>query len=196
MPTSGDDEQTGGLDDGLVSSLVFWEFGRDTRPAGYQNGAFWSRGVRKLLGIIELPLEDADDSLRDLIFLGLDHGIGSVRDAGETLIPFVLAEEKKGSRELVRFVAGTFEESVEKAYDFVRKRMKDFERIVVVYDGFATVEGVRYDTIFALGCVRGKKETFLFGQRYTPKTDLQGFQAIGNAAYFGEGNVDLGLTQT
>jgi hypothetical protein len=143
-----------------------------------------------------MPLEDADDTLRELVFLGLDHGIGSVRDAGETLVPFVLAEERKGNRLLQRFVAGTFEESVEAAYDFVRKRTKDFERIVVVYDGFATVEGVRYDAIFALGCVRGKKETFLFGQRYAPKTQLRGFQVIGNAAYFGEGDVDLSLTQT
>ena len=35
---------------------------------------------------------NADKKLADLMFMGLDHGIDSVKDSGEALIPFILLE--------------------------------------------------------------------------------------------------------
>jgi hypothetical protein len=137
-----------------------------------------------------VPLEDADEALLELIFLGLDHGIESLRDSGGPLVPFAITEGKAGRR-IHRFVDERLDAALEKAYDFVRAHLADFERITVVHDGSTTIDGVRNEAMLALGCVNGKAETFLFAQRYSPPALLRGFRTMGNPMYLGRGNVEI-----
>jgi hypothetical protein len=137
-----------------------------------------------------MPLEDADEALMELIFLGLDHGVEAIQEISGPLVPFVLTEDKRG-RVLRHFTGDELENALEQAYDFVRQGGSDFDRMVVVYDGYLTVEGHRTDAIYALGYVPGMSETFLFAQRYSAGAPGQIFSTLGNAAYLGQGNVDL-----
>lgn len=101
-------------------------------------------------------------------------------------MPFVITEGEAG-RDVHRFVDERLDVALEKAYDFVRRRLPDFMRVAIVHDGFTTIDGVRNDAILVLGCVNGKAETFLFAQRYSPTALLRGFRTIGNPTYLGKG---------
>lgn len=81
--------------------------------------------------------------------------------------------------------------SVEQAHAFVRSREGEFARAVVVYDGYATLEGRRSDAIFAHGRSVAPEQTHLLAQRYRPAGFLRPFKTIGNAAYLGDGDAEL-----
>jgi hypothetical protein len=137
-----------------------------------------------------VPLEDADEPLLELVLLGLDHGIDSIRDSGGPLVPFVITEGEAG-RDVHRFVDERSDVALKKAYEFVRRRLPDCIRAAVVHDGFTTIDGVRNDAVLALGCMNGNAETFLFAQRYSPTALLRGFRTIGHPTYLGKGSVTI-----
>ena len=53
--------------------------------------------------------------LADITFLALDHGIESIKDGADPLIPFVISEKADGKRKLDRYMADRLEESVAQA---------------------------------------------------------------------------------
>jgi len=117
----------------------------------------------------------------DLLFLGLDHGIDSVRDGGP-LIPFVITERDQ-ERSLARYLDETLEAGIARAVaDIKANQIARGERSVLVYDGYLTLpDGNRYDAIFAEAIEEGGVVTSM-AQRYRPKQMLRGFETVGNPA--------------
>lgn len=122
--------------------------------------------------------------LLDLLYFGLDHGIDSVRGGGP-LIPFLVREED-GVRSLLRIVAETLEESVERCRDAARELPRSVERYAIAYDGYLTVGGQRTDAIVVEGAERGRSCGVRMAQRYRPRRGLfRRLTTIGNAADLG-----------
>lgn len=125
------------------------------------------------------------DALQELTFLGIDHGIDSVRDGGP-LIPFVIVE-RDGERKLQRCVAGQpdaidLEGSVAAAVGVARDAMSAPDaRVVLVYDAYLRSEDERFDAVYA-EAAEGGTVAAVIAQRYRPKARFRGFETIGNLA--------------
>ena len=124
-----------------------------------------------------MPMEQ-NIELNNLIFRALYHGVDSIR-AGGNLIPFVITEKN-----LQRFVSETLEDSKNKAEEHLLT-LKDEHRVALVYDGFFTVGGIKYDAVFVKGFDRNDEKGILFAQRYKQKKLLSKFEVIGNPAIVG-----------
>jgi hypothetical protein len=128
----------------------------------------------------------AREQLMDLVFLGLDHGIESIKDGGGPLIPFVLIESAVGERDIKRFVADELEQAETEARAHL-SGLTDAERVALVYDGYVTVENDRTDAVLVEAQERGQTNSLIFAQPYRPGGRLRKLAPIGNAAFLGEG---------
>ena len=126
---------------------------------------------------------DASERLSDLAFLALDHGISSIEKSGP-LVPFVVTEGS-GERQIHRFVAEPYEESVAKARAYCATLAPSIAAYALAYDGYITLGGVKYDAIIVHAAERGGGDAYLVAQRYKPTTAGNPLAPIGNAAYLG-----------
>jgi hypothetical protein len=131
------------------------------------------------------PAIDASQALIDLIFMGLDHGIDSVR-GGEPLTPFVVTVGGDGKRTLTRFATDRLEHSAARAQEFVAALGADISMYAIALDGYFTVDGEKFDAILVEGGERGKPFALQFAQRYRLETDEGPLEKIGNPAYLGQ----------
>lgn len=129
-------------------------------------------------------LNDANEKLVDLMFIGLDHGIESIKTNGKgPLIPFTMTETN-GQRNLIRFVTDKLEDGLNEGLNELKKN-RDSEFGIVVYDGFVTIERQKYDAVIVKGFDRKDNVGYLMGQRYKTKKLFRKFKLIGNATYLG-----------
>lgn len=129
-------------------------------------------------------INNADNKLVDLMFVGLDHGIESVKASGPgPLIPFVMVETN-GKRNLKRYVSERLEDGLDEGMRELEND-NDSEFAVLVYDGYLTIDGVKFDAVIVKGFDRKDKTGYQIGQRYERKSFLKPFKVIGNAAYLG-----------
>ena len=124
--------------------------------------------------------------LADIAFLALDHGIDSIKDGADPLIPFVISEKADGKRKLERYMADRLEESVAQARLAVSRLPSDVTAYAIAHDGYITIEGTKYDAIFVEASERGRTGAVIMAQRYIPKTAQQSFQRVGNPALLRE----------
>lgn len=125
------------------------------------------------------------EKFADLVFLALDHGVESVRASGGPLIPFVVVEQD-GKRELHRFATELLEEGKQRAREAVAALPPSATAYAMVYDGYITVQGTKFDAILVEASERGRPAGVRMAQRYTPKKFLRSFQTVGNPALLGE----------
>lgn len=130
-----------------------------------------------------MDLKNAPEKLMDLIFFGLDHGIESIKGGGP-LITFAISVIN-GQRKLERFVTERLEDGEKKAKEHLKNLNPNPEYAIIVYDGFVTIEGKKYDAVLAKGFDKNQKEGYILAQRYTPKAFLRSLKTIGNAAFIG-----------
>jgi hypothetical protein len=121
----------------------------------------------------------------DVILVGLEHGIDSVRDGGP-LIPFVITE-RRGKRAVARFAAETLEAGIDAGVAAIRADPPEPGDVAaLVYDGYLTLpEGERFDAIYA-EALDGEGVVTVMAQAYRPKRFLRGLETIGEPAYFPE----------
>ncbi len=132
--------------------------------------------------------------LIDLAFAALDHGVGSVRESGGPLIPFVMSESG-GDRRVDRFAAELLEEALAQGITHVQAvRSQPGSRHVLVYDGFLNLPtGERSDAIYAEGVEADSAVVMGLAQRYRPKKALRRFEALGNPMLLPPGSSKLDL---
>ena len=129
-------------------------------------------------------MTEPSEGLMNVIFVGLDHGIDSVRDGGP-LVPFVIVEAG-GERKLHRFLAGSpdamdLEGSVARAVAFARESaIGPDDRVVLVYDAYLRMADERFDAIYAEG-IEGGAIAAVIAQRYKPKGRFRSLEELGNA---------------
>ena len=124
------------------------------------------------------------EKFADLVFLALDHGIDSVRASGGPLIPFIVVEQD-GKRELHRFATERLEEGQQRAREAIAASPQTATAYAMAYDGYITVQGVKFDAILVEASERGRPAGVRMAQRYTPKNSLRDFQTVGNPALLG-----------
>lgn len=129
-------------------------------------------------------IDQADQKLVDLMFFGLDHGIESVKaSATGPLIPFTMTEIK-GERKLNRLVTERLEDGLSKGIELLKSdNTSDFG--IIVYDGYLTFDGQKYDAVIVRGFDRKDNVGYLIGQRYRLKTFLSPFKTVGNPTFLG-----------
>jgi hypothetical protein len=128
---------------------------------------------------------EMSEKFADLVFLALDHGVESVRGSGGPLIPFVITEQD-GKRELHRYAAEMLEDCERQARDSVASLPDSVTAYAFAYDGFITVQGVKFDAILVEASERGRPAGVRMAQRYTSKAGSRDFQIIGNPTLLGE----------
>jgi hypothetical protein len=157
---------------GLFASLFGGGCGQPEQPASSQQNA---------------PQQpQMSQRLASIAFLALDHGIESIKDGADPLIPFVISEQPDGKRKLDRYFADTLEESVARARAAVSALPSSTTAYALAHDGFITIKGTKYDAILVEASERGQGRAVQLAQRYVPKKPQQNFERIGNAAYAGE----------
>lgn len=119
---------------------------------------------------------DENVRLNDLMFRALDHGIESV-SAGGSLIPFVMSESG-----INRFATETLEEGKLKAEEFLLNLTEE-QVAALVYDGYQTREGTKYDAIFVKAYDKDQEKGIWIAQAYKPKRLLKKFTVIGNPVF-------------
>lgn len=129
-------------------------------------------------------IDQADKKLVDLMFFGLDHGIESVKASGKgPLIPFIITESN-GEKKLIRLVTERLEDGLNEGIKSLKvDETSDYG--IIVYDGFLTDEGQKYDAIIVKGFDRKDNIGYLIGQRYQLKKFLTPFKTVGNPAFLG-----------
>lgn len=99
-----------------------------------------------------------------MAIFALEHGVDSIATGGP-LVPFVMLD-RAGQLGIERFAAETLEESLEKAKDFARAQLHTCDKLVVVFDGYITIEGDRSDALYGHAFERGAAEGSKFALRY------------------------------
>lgn len=141
-----------------------------------------------------------DSELMDMAGFALSHGLWSITD-GEPLctlaiveappgaphvhvegvaasIPLTQYPHSHGMRTLLRFAADSVQESIDKAHTLFTHAVDDIARSALVYDGYLTYEGSRFDAVFVEVADRGV-EQFTIAQGYLPQSDLVKFSTLG-----------------
>ena len=129
-------------------------------------------------------MDDANKELMDLMFLGIDHGIESIKDGEGPLIPFTITSTNR-DRKIDRFVTEHLEDGLGKAVQYLTGLEKKPTLAIIVYDGYITMEGKKYDAILVKGYDKNDAVAYILTQRYLPKQDTSEFKIIGNTAFLG-----------
>ncbi|MEQ8687658.1 MAG: hypothetical protein RIE86_20300 [Imperialibacter sp.] len=128
--------------------------------------------------------DKADERLADLMIFGLDHGIESVMaSVTGPLIPFVVTDSK-GERTIKRLMTDRLEDGLENGLTLLRTD-QTCDYGIVVYDGYLTVGGEKYDAVIVRGFDRKDKLGYMIGQRYQLESSTEPFKKVGNPIFVG-----------
>lgn len=122
-------------------------------------------------------MDRADSELEKLIFVANDYGIENVKTLKGPFTPFIISETNKGDRQMDRIMSPNLETSVKIAKEKAEKM--DVKLYAITYDGYTTIEGVKYDAVFTIGCCKTDGKKYYYAQRYKLEPS---FEVIGNIA--------------
>lgn len=129
-------------------------------------------------------LNEAKEALVELMFKGLDHGIGSIEDSEGFLIAFSLFQQN-GEIKIVRFVTDKLQDGPIQAQQYLQKMDKKPDFAIIAYEGIVTIENEKFDAVIVEGFDKNDADGYVLAQRFKRKTADSKFEAIGNAGYFG-----------
>jgi hypothetical protein len=133
--------------------------------------------------------DDIEIKLNDITFMAIDHGIHSIADGHEPLIPFVIIEKSGGERVLARFVTDRIEDGSEKSKRYIEENKAGIERYAIAWDGFVTIEGEKWNAILVESGDRFQEKGYLMCQRYAQKGLIKKkSEPFGNPALIGKPN--------
>jgi hypothetical protein len=135
-------------------------------------------------------LSEAKQGLVELMFKGLDHGIGSIQDSEGLLIAFSIFGQEE-ELEIVRFETDNVEDGQFQAQDYLTNMDKKPPFAIIAFEGIVTMENQEFDAIIVEGFDKNDTTGYVLAQRFKRKTAKSKFEAIGNAAYLG--NCENGL---
>lgn len=124
-----------------------------------------------------------EERLNNLMFQALDHAVASIADSGGPLVSFLIVEGSDGMKKLARCVTERLEEGESRVKQMVREARATAVRYAVAWDGFATIEGKRWDALFIEAGDKVAPTGVLLCQRYQKKGIFRkGIEPIGNPA--------------
>ena len=129
------------------------------------------------------------EEFTDFFYQALDHGFGSIEGGGGPLVPFTMVVESSGQRQLTRFALERLEDGFEQAKASVTPS-SPLSMYAIVWDGFITLEGQKWDAILVEAGERRIQYGVLLCQRYVhveKSPSLDGpCERIGNPALVGK----------
>lgn len=129
-----------------------------------------------------IDFDSIPETLVDLIYSALEHGVASVAESGGPLIPFLLVQNGEDIR-IHRFDADELVEGIAAAENFARELEAAPEYFVIAFDGYLTVDDRKDDAIYVKGFAGDERDGYVFAQRYIPASDDNDFQPYENVAY-------------
>lgn len=112
--------------------------------------------------------QDAHD-LAELAVFALNHAFRSIEDGEGMLVPFVMTDTEDEGRTLHRFIADSMEQSRERARDWVGEAGPSVSRYAFAWDGYVTVDDIKWDAVFVEAGDRVLPHGMLLCQRYRPE---------------------------
>ena len=110
--------------------------------------------------------------INDLMFAALDHAVASIEEAGP-LVPFAMTVSNSGDRKLTRFAFEMLEQGLEAAQAHVESEKANIKAYAIAWDGFVTIEGKKWDSIFVEAGELATEQGVLLAQRYEKKGTLK-----------------------
>jgi len=129
-------------------------------------------------------INNISEEFMEFIFLGLDHGIESIKDGGGPLVPFVMTKTNE-EKNLSRILTDTLEDGVREAENLVKQLNPKPKLALIAFDGYATIDSKRYDAIIVRSFDSSEADGLIFAQRYVPKEIGIGINPMGNSALVG-----------
>ena len=117
--------------------------------------------------------QDAHD-LAELAVFALNRAFRCIEGGEGMLVPFVMTDTQDDGRTLHRFVADSMEQSRERAYDWVGVAGPSVSRYAFAWDGYVTVDGIKWDAVFVEAGDRVLPHAMLLCQRYRPENGTDG----------------------
>ncbi|MDH5558533.1 MAG: hypothetical protein OEZ03_14380 [Alphaproteobacteria bacterium] len=121
--------------------------------------------------------QDAHD-LAALAVFALNHAFRSIADGEGMLVPFVMTDTQDEGRSLHRFVADSMEQSRQRAEDWVGGADSSVARYAFAWDGYVTVDDVKWDAVFVEAGDRVLPHGMLLCQRYRQEFGDSGPQHV------------------
>ncbi|MGB4075835.1 hypothetical protein [Pseudomonas sp.] len=113
-------------------------------------------------------MSETSVEMNDLMFAALDHAIASIENAGP-LVPFTMTISKAGDNKLTRFVLEMLEQGLEAAQAHIQNEKENLKTYAIAWDGFVTIEGKKWDSIFVEAGELGTEQGVILSQRYEKK---------------------------
>ncbi|MFT5834168.1 MAG: hypothetical protein ACI97N_001802 [Cognaticolwellia sp.] len=130
-------------------------------------------------------LSEAKEGLVELMFKGLDHGIGSIQESEGLLIAFSIFGQNE-ELEIVRFETEKVEDGQIHAQQYLREMEEKPNFAIIAFEGIVTMEeNKEFDAIVVEGFEKNDTTGYVLAQRFKRKTAESKFEPIGNAAYLG-----------
>ena len=120
----------------------------------------------------------------NFIFVGLDHGINSIRESGGPMVTFVMSVTAD-KKQLTRIVTDRLEDGPTEAEKFIRNLQPTPRLALIAYDGFATVKGERNDAVIVRSFDSAEETGLVFAQRYILSPEKKELKEHGNSALMG-----------
>ena len=131
-------------------------------------------------------MEDAETLLNDIAFMALDHGMNSIEDGATPLTPFAVTVSTSGGKTIHRFATDHLEDGLEAAKKHVDELRGSIVRYAIAWDGFATIEGKKWDAVLVEAGDCQSDTGYLMIQRYEKKGLIRKKNVpYGNAALAG-----------
>ncbi|MDM8173167.1 MAG: hypothetical protein QHC79_17710 [Pseudosphingobacterium sp.] len=124
-------------------------------------------------------INDLNTDFLDFIFLSIDHGIDSIKDDDELLVPFLIIS-KDGDTSLKRFATDKYEDSIRVAEEQLSSLPYTPDFALIVYDGYVTIAKKKYDAILVKAYDKTEQFGYIFAQRYSI-ADAK-LETLGNVA--------------
>lgn len=112
--------------------------------------------------------QDAYD-LAELAVFALNLAFRGIEDGESMLVPFVMTDTEGDGRTLHRFVADSMEQSRQRARDWVGEAGPSVFRYAFAWDGYVTLDDVKWDAVFVEAGDRLLPHGMLLCQRYRPE---------------------------
>jgi hypothetical protein len=130
-------------------------------------------------------MQQPSESLVQLVFVAADHAVECLRN-GDALTPFLLTSGKQ--RKLQRFKTPRLEDGLAMAQKAVSSLAISVKQYAIAYDGYVTIDSLKYDAVLIESAERGSDCGLIFAQRFLPKRGVfRPFRTVGNLALLGNG---------
>lgn len=115
-----------------------------------------------------MSTQNEELEFNDFMFNALDKGFECIADGHRPLAPFIITKNHQRALDVKQFL-GDLQEGLLKAQSFVKNNSTALTMYAIVYDGYLTLQGEKWDGVFVEAGLKTSPFGFLLCQRYELK---------------------------